>query len=166
MFKRFISLVLVLILALGCFAGCGGVAGDIAGNVAEAAKKELEEQVKATFEKYKADVVELKPLLGKLNGDQGKNQFFCAALVRSDDPAIPQSAADTLGKVFQESGISVQTGPKVESDYLEHKDLSFKFDSFDDGETYYLVWCYTDKIPSMEDLKDLKDQLNSTESVG
>lgn len=166
MFKRIISLFLVLILALGCFAGCGQVAGDIAGNVAEAAKKELEAQVKATFEKYKADVVELKPLIGKLSGDEGKTQFFCAALVRSDDPAIPQSAADTLGKIFQESGIAIQTGPKVESEYLEHKDLSFKFENFDDGETYYLVWCYTDKIPSVEDLKDLKDQFDTTDSVG
>ena len=101
MFKKFISFVLVLGL-LCSLAGCGDVAGEIAGNVAEAAKKELENQVKATFEKYKIEILDLKTAVGKLNGESEDVQFFCAVLVSSDSDAIPQSAADTLSKLFHD----------------------------------------------------------------
>ena len=164
MFRKFTALVLALLI-LGSLAGCGEVAGDIAGNVADVAMKELENQVKATFEKYKVDVIELKPVVGKLSGTSGDIQFFCAALVESDSEAVPQSVADALSKIFHDAGITVQTGSKVESPYLEHKELSFKYDGFGDGKTYYAVWCYTDKLPSLEDLKDLKEAV-STEGVG
>ena len=164
MFKKFISLILVFGLLCG-LAGCGDVAGEIAGNVAEAAKKELENQVKATFEKYKIEILDLKTAVGKLNGNSSDIQFFCAALVQSDSDAIPQSAADTLIKLFHDAGIHVQTGPAIENTYLEHKSLTFKFENFEEGKTYYTVWCYTDKLPSLEDLKELKDAL-STEGVG
>ena len=103
--------------------------------------------------------------MGKLNGNSSDIQFFCAALVQSDSDAIPQSAADTLGKLFHDAGINVQTAAAIENPYLQNKELSFKFDGFGDGKTYYCVWCYTDKLPSLEDLKNLKDTL-STEGVG
>ena len=164
MFKKFIAFVLLIGL-LCALAGCSDVAGEIAGNVAEAAKKELENQVKATFEKYKIEILDMKTAVGKLSGESGDLQFFCAVLVQSDSDAIPQSAADTLSKLFHDAGINVQTSAKVENAYLQHKELTFKFDSFGDGKTYYTVWFYTDKLPSLEDLKELKDSL-STEGVG
>ena len=164
MFKKFISFVLVIGLLLA-LAGCSDVAGEIAGNVAEAAKKELENQVKATFEKYKIEILDLKTAVGKLNGDSSDVQFFCAVLVQSDSDAIPQSAADTLSKLFHDAGTKVQTGAQIESSYLEHKSLSFKQEAFDGDSTYYTVWCYTDKLPSLEDLKELKELL-TTEGVG
>ena len=164
MFKKFVAFVLVIGL-LCALAGCSDVAGEIAGNVAEAAKKELENQVKATFEKYKIEILDLKTAVGKLNGNSSDVQFFCAVLVQSDSDAIPQSAADTLSKLFHDAGITVQTGQQVENSYLEHKSLSFKYENFEDGKTYYTVWCYTDKLPSLEDLKEIKDSL-STEGVG
>ena len=160
--KSVICLLLVLCLVL---AGCGEVAGEIAGNVADAAKKELENQIRQTFETYKIDIVEMKTAVGKLNGESGDLQFFCAALVQSDSEAIPQSAADTLSKMFHDAGITVQTDGDIENPYLEHKELSFKFSDFQEGKTYYCVWCYTDKLPSLEDLKDLQSKL-STDSVG
>ena len=164
MFKKFIAFVLVLGL-LCAFAGCSDVAGEIAGNVAEAAKKELENQVKATFEKYKIEILDLKTAVGKLSGDSSDVQFFCAVLVQSDSDAIPQSAADTLSKLFHDAGINVQTGTAIENTYLEHKSLSYKYENFEEDKIYYTVWCYTDKLPSLEDLKALKDSL-STEGVG
>ena len=164
MFKKFISFVLVLGL-LCTLAGCSDVAGEIAGNVAEAAKKELENQVKATFEKYKIEILDLKTAVGKLSGDSSDIQFFCAVLVQSDSDAIPQSAADTLSKLFHDAGITVQSGTAIENAYLEHKSLSYKYDTFEDGKAYYTVWCYTDKLPTVEDLKELKEVL-TTESVG
>ena len=146
---------LALGLLLCCLTGCGEAVGEIAGNVAEVAKTELENQVKAAFEKYKVDIIELKTAVGKLNGENGDIQFFCAALVQSDSEAVPRDVADSLSKLFHDAGLAVQTGSEIESNYLEHKELSFKFTGFDDGKTYYLVWCYTDKLPSLSDLESL-----------
>ena len=154
MFKKFAAALCLLGLLLG-LAGCGEVAGDIAGNVVEAAKKELENQVRTTFEKYKVEVIELKTSVGKLNGSSGENQFFCAALVESDSDAIPQSVADNLAKIFHNAGITVQVGSQVEHSYLEHKTITYKYSDFAESKTYYTVWCYTDRLPSLEDLKNL-----------
>ena len=154
MFKKFAALLCALALVFAC-SGCGEVAGDIAGNVADAAKKELEKQIKATFETYKVEILDMKTAVGKLNGSGEDLQFFCAVLVQSDSDAIPQSAADTLGKLFHDAGIQIQTGTGIDNSYLEHKDLAYKADIMTDGKTYYTVWCYTDRLPSLEDLKTL-----------
>ena len=164
MFKKFISFLLVIGLLCG-LAGCSEVAGEIAGNVAEVAKKELENQVKATFEKYKIEILDLKTAVGKLNGESEDIQFFCAVLVQSDSDTIPLSAADTLSKLFHDAGARIQTGTAIESDYLEHKSLVYKYETFEESKTYYTVWCYTDKLPSLEDLKELKEVL-TTDGVG
>lgn len=161
--KKSMIYLLALILLLSCLTGCSEAMGEIAGNVTEVAKAELEAQVKAAFEKYKVEVIEFKPILGKLNGSDGTIQFFCAALVQSDSEAVPQDVADTLSKLFHDAGLTVQTGTKIESAYLEHKELSYKFSGFQDGKTYYTVWCYTDKIPS---LSDLKEAIPATTSPG
>ena len=154
--KKVLALILALMMILS-LAGCGEVAGDIAGNVAEAAKKELENQIRITFEKYKVDIVEMKTAVGQLNGESGKNQFFCAVLVKSDSDAIPQSVADTLGKVFSDAGVTPQGGASsaVVNDYLEHKSITYKFESFYDGNQYYTVWCYMEQLPTLEDLKEM-----------
>ena len=154
MFKKFAALLCALVLILSC-SGCGEVAGDIAGNVAEAAKKELEKQVKATFETYKMEILDMKTTVGKLNGENGDVQFFCAVLVQSDSDAIPQSVANTLGKLFHDAGVAPQSGTKVENAYLEHKELAYKSGVMEEGNTYYTVWCYTDRLPSLEDIKNL-----------
>ena len=154
MFKRFAALLCALVLIFAC-SGCGEVAGDIAGNVAEAAKKELENQVKTTFETYKMEILDMKTAVGKLSGENGDVQFFCAVLVQSDSDAIPQSVANTLGKLFHDAGITVQSETKVESTYLEHRELTYKSGVMEEGKTYYTVWCYTDRLPSLEDIKNL-----------
>ena len=162
MAKKFLALILALLI-ISTLAGCGEVAGDIAGNVAEAAKKELENQIKQTFETYKIEILDMKSAVGKLNGESGDVQFFCAVLVQSDSPAIPQSAADTLSKLFHDAGIQLQTGAKIESTYLEHRELAFKQEG--DGSTHYAVWFYTDRLPSLEDLKALVPS-ETAEGVG
>ena len=144
---------LAVFMILTCLTGCSEAVGEIAGNVAAVAQAELEAQVKAAFEKYKVDVIEFRPLLGKLNGENGDLQFFCAALVQSDSEAVPQDVAKTLSNLFHDAGLSVQTGVSIESSYLEHKSLTYKFTDFEAGKTYYTVWCYTDKLPSLSDLE-------------
>lgn len=160
--KRIVAVLLCLLLTVSMLSACGGVVGEIAGNVADAAKAELEAQVKATFEKYKVEILELRTAVGKLNGSSGDMQFFCAALVASDSPALPQSVADGLNKVFHDAGIAEQSGPDVVSSYLEHKSLSYKFADFGDGKTYYTVWCYTDKLPELSDLAALTESLSGS----
>ena len=140
MVRKVVSLVLAAFMLCGIFAGCNAV-GEIAGNVADAAMKELENQVKATLEKNKVNVVELKTAIGKLNDDGSEMQFFCAALVKSDPDTVVNGAAEAMGAVFEKSGVLVQTGSKVESEYLVHKDITFKHSDFSDG-TYYVIYVY------------------------
>lgn len=140
MARKVVSLVLAAFMLCGIFAGCNAV-GEIAGNVADAAMKELENQVKATLEKNKVNVVELKTAIGKLNDDGSEMQFFCAALVKSDTDTVVNGAAEAMGAVFEKSGVLVQTGSKVESEYLVHKDITFKHSDFSDG-TYYVIYVY------------------------
>ena len=153
MFRKFTLLFLVICLLCG-LAGCSDVAGEIAGNVAEAAKKELENQIKLTFEKYQTEILDMKSAMGALS-DSGDTQFFCAVLVQSESDAIPQSVADTLSKLFHDAGVTVQTGSRIESPYLQNKELAYKYESFDSDKTYYSVWFYTDRLPTLEDLKSM-----------
>ena len=151
MVRKVVSLVLAAFMLCRIFAGCNAV-GEIAGNVADAAMKELENQVKATLEKNKVNVVELKTAIGKLNDDGSEMQFFCAALVKSDTDTVVNGAAEAMGAVFEKSGVLVQTGSKVESEYLVHKDITFKHSDFSDG-TYYVIYVYISdmsiKIPEL-----------------
>ena len=140
MVRKLVSLVLAAFMRCGIFAGCKAV-GEIAGNVAEAAMKELENQVKATLEKNKVNGVELKTAIGMLNDAGSEMQFFCAALVKSDTDTVVNGAAEAMGAVFEKSGVLVQTGSKVESEYLVHKDITFKHSDFSAG-TYYVIYVY------------------------
>ena len=135
-----VALVLALIFTLS---GCSEVAGEIAGNVANAAVQELEKQVKETLEEYKVEVIEVKSAVGKLNNDSDSElQFYCGVLVRSNSDVFPQSGAAALGKIFDESGVHLQTEREIDSDFLVNKDISFNHTDFSTG-NYYLIWAYT-----------------------
>lgn len=145
--RKLIALVLAAFMALSLFTGCEAV-GEIAGNVAEAAKKELEAQVKAVLDEYKVELIEMKTTVGKLNDNGESIQIFCAILVRSDNETLPRSCAEALGKLFTDSGIMVQTGSEIEHRYLVHKDLSYGFTGFGNGDTYYTIYVYSAIDPS------------------
>ena len=144
--RKFFAVMLCLLLVMSLFAGCSETASEIAGNVANAAMKELENQIKQVLEENKLEVVELKTAFGALNGS-GENQFFCAALVKSDATAIPQATADTLKKVYTDAGLLPQNGSTIESGYLQHKTISFKHSDFSDG-SYYVVFVYHEDLVS------------------
>lgn len=140
--KRMLSLILVLALSACLFAGCSEAVGQIAGNVADAAKEELEKQIKEKFEEYKVDVVELRTAFGKLNDEtDSSTQIFCAALVKSNSDALPQSCADALDYLFTETGVESQTMSAIENSHLVHKSLKFNHSDFSAG-GYYIVWFY------------------------
>ena len=144
MIRKISIFLLALVMALSMFSGCSETVSEIAGNVADAAKAELEKQVKATLEKNKLDVIEMKTVFGKLNED-GSQQFFCAALIRSNATDIPRAAVDAIGKLVTEAGLLEQTGSKVESDLLIHKEIVFKHSDFSEG-NYYVIYAYHEDL--------------------
>ena len=141
--KRIFALLAAALLMLS-LAGCGETVGKIAGNVADAALEELKNQIKLTLEENKLTVVEMETAFGNLNGD-GEHQFFCAALVQTESTAIPQSTADSLKKVFTDTGLTAQTGSAIKSNYLEHKTLSFDHSDFSGG-NYYVIFVYHEDV--------------------
>ena len=143
--KRIVALILSAILALGSFAGCAMV-GDIAGNVADAAAKELENQLKATLEKHKVEVVEVKTAFGKLNGDDDKTiQFFAAALIKCDSDTAAQNTATALDALFEEAGSMTQTESAVTHEALVHKTITYNHTDFSAG-NYYTVYVYNSSL--------------------
>ena len=145
--RKLISLALAALMVLGLFTGCDKV-GQIAGSVADAARQELEAQVKAVLEEYKVDLIEMKTTAGKLNDNGESVQIFCAILVRSDNEAVPQSCAEALGKLFTEASVTVQTDSSIENDLLVHKELSYQYTGFGSGGTYYTIYVYSAIDPS------------------
>ena len=142
--RKVLSLILVLALLCGALCGCDAV-GEIAGGVAEAAKAELEKQIKETLGKYKVEIVELKTAVGKLNDDSKSLQFFCAALVKAESDALAKASLSALNRVFEQTGIMPQTGNRVESPYLVHKEVVFDHEDFSDG-TYYTIYAYNSSL--------------------
>ena len=70
MIRKVVSLLLAVLMLGGILAGCNMV-NDIADSVVNAAKQELENQIKAKLEEQKVDAVELKTAFGKLNDEGG-----------------------------------------------------------------------------------------------
>lgn len=141
MIRKFVSVILIFALSACLMTGCGETVSQIAGSVADAAIAELESQIEAALEKNKVDVIEMKTAYGKLNDEGSENQFFCAALVRSGSTNLPQAAADVVGKLVTETGLLSQTGSRVESEYLVHKDITFAHTDFSSGD-YYVIYAY------------------------
>ena len=138
---RKVLLFFVVLVMVCTFAACGETVSGIAGSVADAAKAELESQVKAALEEHKVKVVEMKTALGKLNDEGSDVQFYCAALVQSDSSAVPEACAKALDVVFQDSGVFSQSGSRVDSPYLVHKDITFQHSDFSAG-NYYVIYAY------------------------
>lgn len=140
--KRVLSATLCALLLMGCLAGCGTVS-EIAGNVADAAAKELENQLKATLEKHKVEVIEVKTATGNLNTDDNMAvQFFGAALIHCQSDTAAQKVAATLDALFEEAGSMPQTESAIESKYLVHKQLSYDHTDFSGG-NYYTIYVYS-----------------------
>ena len=158
--RKLLSLILAAAMALS-LCGCGGTAGQIADSVMNAAMTELKNQVQQLLEKNKLEVVEIKTAFGQLNDNGGKYQFFIAALVRSNSTAIPQSTADTMGRMFSEAGLTAQTSPTLENAHLVHKDITFKQTDFSAG-NYYVIWGYAADLSI--DLPDLSELLPTAET--
>ncbi len=144
MMRRILSLLLAACMLFG-ISGCA-VVGDIAGNVADAAAKELENQLKATLQKHKVEVVEVKTAFGQLNGDDEKAlQFFCAALIKCESDTAAQTCATALDAIFEETGSMSQSGSTVTHSALVHKTVTYDHADFSGG-NYYTVYVYNSSL--------------------
>ena len=156
--RKFLCLFLAVFMTLSLCA-CGGTAGQIADSVMDAAMKELKNQVKTLLEQNKLEVVEIKTAFGKLNDEGGKYQFFIGALVKSNATSVPQSTANTMGKLFTEAGLNPQTESTLHNDRLVHKTITFKQTDFSAG-NYYVIWGYAADLTI--DLPDLSQLIETT----
>lgn len=155
--KKILCLLLVLSCVAGLLTSCDMVAS-IAGNVLEAAKEELVTQVESTVEKYKVSIKEVKPLVGKLNDEGGKYQFFCALLVQTNTESNAKECANALGKAFTEAGCAPQTQSNLENKHLVHKSIAYSTSDFSEG-NYYTVYVYTADLSKLVDLNALAEKL-------
>ena len=142
--RKIISLFLILVMTACLFAGCSDTASQIASSVAQAAREELEAQLKKTLEENKLEVIEIKTAFGKLN-DTAEAQYFIAALVRTEKTDIIQASLSGLSKVFTDTGCIQETDSQIDSSHLVHKDLRYSRTDFSDG-TYYTVYGYLDDL--------------------
>ena len=154
---KFAALAVIFSILL-TLCGCSDVVGEIAGNVADAAVKELEVQIQKTMEEYKVEVIETKSAMGALDDQVDSNQqFFCGVLVRSNSDALPQGAAATIGKIFEEAGCHSWHKSEIDNDHLVNKKLAFDHADFSTGD-YYLIWGYTSSLT-----QKLTDKLSELE---
>lgn len=154
--KRSLFALLLIAVIVFSIRGCGKL-GQIFGKVTGAAVKELKNQVQELLEDKQLDVVEVKTAYGKLNDDGSKYQFFIAALVRAESDSVPQSTANTIGKLFSDAGFAVQSESALNHEYLLHKGITFKHTDFSAGD-YYVIWAYAADLSI--DLPDLGQILN------
>ena len=154
--KRSLFALLLIAVIVFSIRGCGKL-GQIFGKVTNAAVKELKNQVQELLEDKQLDVVEIKTAYGKLNDEGSKHQFFIAALVRADSESVPQSTANTIGKLFSEAGFHLQNESQLDNEHLIHKDITFSHADFSEG-NYYVIWAYAADLSI--DLPDLGKLLN------
>ncbi len=118
---------------------------------------ELKNQVARVLEENKLEVVEVKTAFGKISDEGSKYQFFIAALVKANSTAMPQTAADTMNKLFTQAGLTPQTDSTLENPHLDHKSITFNHTDYSAG-NYYVIWGYLGDLTI-----DLPDFTQSTE---
>lgn len=149
-----VAVVVVLCLVLG-----KDTVAEITDSVLDAAKEELSSQIQAKLEEYRVDVLEVKPVIGQLNDDGGKYQFYCAVLIQTNTESNAADCANALQKLFTEAGYCLQTGPEVVSDSLVYKSITYKQTDYSEG-GYYTVYVYIPAVGDKIDLDALAEKLS------
>ena len=153
-----IVILLVIVAVILCFVLGKDTVTGIAENVLDAAKEELAEQIEEKLSEYAVEVVELKPVVGKLNDDGGEYQFYCACLVQTSAESSAADCAKALSKIFGESDFVSQTDREVDAEQLVHKSITYKQKDFSEG-NYYTVYVYVDNIEDIIDLDKLAEKI-------
>ena len=148
----------VILVVILCFVLGKDTVSGIAENVLDAAKEELAEQIEAKLSEHKVDVIEVKPVVGKLNDEGGEYQFCCAALIRTNSEDSAADCANALRKVFGQAEYMAQTDRNVESEHLVHKSIAYTQTDFSEG-NYYTVCIYVSAIDDIIDLDALAEKI-------
>ncbi len=159
--RKLIGSVVILVVLVGVvlsFILGKDTVTDIAEKVLDAAKEELTEQIEEKLEEHGVKVIEVKPVLGEINDDGGEHQFFCAALVQTNDESSAEDCAKALKNVFGDADYMIQTDRKVESDLLTNKSITYKDRDFSEG-NYYTVYVYVEDIEDILDLDKLEKKI-------
>ena len=157
--RKLIAFLLVIACVAGIISACSEIASDITANVLDAAKKELETQIKEKVEEYKVTVVETKTAFGDINDVDAEYQFYCAFVICTESETSASTCADALGKVFGKAGYMVQTGSKVESQYLTKQTITYDNTDFEGG-NYYTIYVYVEDITAVVDINAIKDKIS------
>ncbi len=92
------------------------------------------------------DVIEIKSIYGKLNGNGNGIQYFGSALIeKSSIENLDQLLAELESK-FEIVGILEQNDRLINSKYLQHKSLHYNY-NFDQGREYVSVFFYNSNFP-------------------
>ena len=86
---------------------------------------------------------EIESAYGKLNGNGNGINYFVAILIQTDDPAEIERLVAVLEEKYDDAGYYKQEKNKIESKYLEHRDLYF----FNYATRGYVVWFYESSHP-------------------
>lgn len=160
MIRKIIAIALIFACLSGLAVGCGEVASDITASVLEAARAELEAQVKAKIEEYKVTVVETKTAVGDINDSDAEYQFFFALLIQTDAEDSAAGCAAAVGKLFGEAGYMAQKDNFVSSEHLTKQFLTYKNSDYTAG-NYYTVYVYVEDITKVVDMEAIKDKVAS-----
>lgn len=91
------------------------------------------------------ELIETQSAYGKLNGNGNGFNYFGAALVKTDDPALLDELIKKLDTSFEIAGYTSQTGTKIENKYLDRPDLYYETEP--DGDGYYTVYFFNSSHP-------------------
>ncbi len=117
----------VLLLCLGNAINLSILMGNFTGTVSDYASGEI---------------LELKSVYGKLNGNGNGTQYFGAALLKAESVKDLDALVAALEEKFEVVEVLEQQGAKIESRHLEHREL--KFTAALDQNTAYIAVCFYD----------------------
>lgn len=95
------------------------------------------------------EIVESQSIYGKLNGNGNGINYFGAVLVKRSSVSDIDALITRLGRDFESAGYLEQKDSAIVSEYLEHKNLSYKTEILDNGE-YITVYFYDSTHPNSD----------------
>lgn len=112
------------------------------GNMTRSFRREIRKSEAAV------ELLEVKSVCGKLNGNGNGMNYFGAALMTADSAEDMETLTAALEREFETVGYVIQEGTQVDVPHLEHRKLFFDDINFRENETYYCVWFYIHEHPN------------------
>lgn len=107
--------------------------------------KNLTEDVKRdiSYEK-ELHLIDIQAEYEKLNGNGNDIQYFVAALVKAEEEKTVKTFTDKLQDEYEVLGYIKQEGIKIESEYIEHIQMSYDVKNINwEDDCYYMIYFYS-----------------------